>query len=152
MHDASCIGINYAHRFPKCFRSFHTLLVSHIVGLFALHFVSPIQVLSLYQFIQFLTCMRNVCTDSHCENGLVRCCLHTHRRVAADRRQLHLQRHRRRKNRESRTSEVLSKDGKQRVSPFYHVALHVCSFVLHQDWMKNSMIGASFDTSRMALA
>ena len=34
-----------------------------------------------------------------------------------------------RKKRESRTSEVLSKDGKQRVSPFYHVALHVCSFV-----------------------
>ena len=26
MHDASCIGINYAHRFPKCFRSLHTLL------------------------------------------------------------------------------------------------------------------------------
>ena len=24
MHDASCIGINYAHRFPKCFRSLHT--------------------------------------------------------------------------------------------------------------------------------
>ena len=33
------------------------------------------------------------------------------------------------KNLESRTSEVLSKDGKQRVSPFYHVALHVSSFV-----------------------
>ena len=26
MHDGSCIGINYAHRFPKCFRSLHTLL------------------------------------------------------------------------------------------------------------------------------
>ena len=26
MHDASCIGINYAHRFPMCFRSLHTLL------------------------------------------------------------------------------------------------------------------------------
>ena len=26
MHDDSCIGINYAHRFPKCFRSLHTLL------------------------------------------------------------------------------------------------------------------------------
>ena len=25
MHDVSCIGINYAHRFPKCFRSLHTL-------------------------------------------------------------------------------------------------------------------------------
>ena len=26
MHEDSCIGINYAHRFPKCFRSLHTLL------------------------------------------------------------------------------------------------------------------------------
>ena len=26
MHDGSCIGINYAHRFTKCFRSLHTLL------------------------------------------------------------------------------------------------------------------------------
>ena len=26
MHDDSCIGINYAHRFPKCFKSLHTLL------------------------------------------------------------------------------------------------------------------------------
>ena len=26
MHDGSCIGINYAHRFSKCFRSLHTLL------------------------------------------------------------------------------------------------------------------------------
>ena len=37
--DLQCmmpLGINYAHRFPKCFKS-------HIVGLFALHSVSPIQ-------------------------------------------------------------------------------------------------------------
>ena len=38
MHDGSCIGINYAHRFPKCSRS-----LSHIVELFALYFVSSIQ-------------------------------------------------------------------------------------------------------------
>ena len=76
MHDNSWIGINYAHRFPKCFRSIHTLL-----GTFALRFVSPIQLLSLYQFIQFLTCTRIPCRDSHCENGLVRCCLYTHRRL-----------------------------------------------------------------------
>ena len=25
MHEDSCIGINYAHMFPKCFRSLHTL-------------------------------------------------------------------------------------------------------------------------------
>ena len=71
MHDDSCIGINFAHRFPMCFRS----------GLFALHFVSPIQLLSLYQFIQFLSCTRIPCRDSHCENGLVKCCLYTTRRL-----------------------------------------------------------------------
>ena len=70
MHDDSRIGINYAHRFPKCFRS-----------LFAVHFVSPIQLLSLYQFIQFLICTRILCGDSHCENGLVRCCLSIARRL-----------------------------------------------------------------------
>ena len=56
-------------------------VTSHIVGLFALHFVSPIQLLSLYQIIQFLTCTRIPCRDSHCENGLVRCCLYTPRRL-----------------------------------------------------------------------
>ena len=29
------------------------------------------------KFIQFLTCTRIPCRDSHCENGLVRCCLYT---------------------------------------------------------------------------
>ena len=56
-------------------------VTSHVVGIFALHFVSSIQVLSLYQFIQFLTCTRIPCRDSHCENGLVRCCLYTSRRL-----------------------------------------------------------------------
>ena len=43
MHEDSCIGVNYAdaHVFPKCFRSFHTLLG------FALCFVSSIEFLSL---------------------------------------------------------------------------------------------------------
>ena len=44
-------------------------VTSHVVGIFALHFGSPIQLLSLYQFIQFLTCTRIPCGDSHCENG-----------------------------------------------------------------------------------
>ena len=56
-------------------------VTSHIDGLFALHSVSPIQLLSLYQFIQFLTCTRIPSRDSHCENGLVRCCLYTPRRL-----------------------------------------------------------------------
>ena len=63
MHEDSCIGINYAHMFPKCVRSLHTLLG------FALYFVPSIQLLSLYQFIKFLTCTRIPCRDSHCENG-----------------------------------------------------------------------------------
>ena len=63
MHEDSCIGINYAHMFPKCVRSLHTLLG------FALYFVSTIQLLSLYPFIQFLTCTRIPGRDSHCENG-----------------------------------------------------------------------------------
>ena len=97
-------------------------VTSQIVGLFALHFVSPIQLLSLYQFIQFLTCTRIPCRDSHFENGLVRCCLYTLRRlqqtaVCCKRSNCNKIRE---KNRESRTSEVWSKDGKQRVSPFYH--------------------------------
>ena len=41
MHEDSCIRINYAHMFPKCFRSLHTLLG------FALYFMSLIQLLSL---------------------------------------------------------------------------------------------------------
>ena len=63
MHEDSCMGINYAHMFPKCFRSIHTLLG------FALYFMSSIQLLSLYAFTQFLTCTRIPCRDSHFENG-----------------------------------------------------------------------------------
>ena len=37
MHDGSCIGINYAHRF-QVFQ-----VTSHIVGIFTLYFVSSIQ-------------------------------------------------------------------------------------------------------------
>ena len=46
MHEDSCSGINYAHMFPKCFRSLHTLFG------FALYFVSSSQLLSLYPFTQ----------------------------------------------------------------------------------------------------
>ena len=57
-------------------------VTSYFVELFALHIASPIQLLSLYHFIQFLTCTRIPCRYSHCENGLVRCCLHTSRIVS----------------------------------------------------------------------
>ena len=72
MHEDSCTGINYAHMFPKRFTSLHTLLG------FTLYFVSSIQILSLYPFIQFLTCTQIPCRDSHCENG---CCPYTPRRL-----------------------------------------------------------------------
>ena len=82
MHEDSCIGINYAHMFPKCFRSLHTLLG------FALYFVSSIQVLSLYPCVQFLTCTRIPCRDSHCENWSFEVLSLHPPSVAADRRQL----------------------------------------------------------------
>ena len=75
MHDASCIGINYAHRFPKCFRSLHTLL-----GFSLCTSCHQFNCCHCTKFIQFLTCTRIPCRDSHCENGLVRCCLYGGRR------------------------------------------------------------------------
>ena len=52
-------------------------VTSHIVGIFTLHLVSTIQLLSLFLFIPFLTCTQIPCRDSHCENVLVRCCLYS---------------------------------------------------------------------------
>ena len=82
MHDGSCIGINYARRFPKCFRSLHTLL--------GFSFCTSCRQfnLSLYQFNQFLTCTRIPCRDSHCENGSFEVLSSHFTSVAADRRQL----------------------------------------------------------------
>ena len=141
-------------------------VISH-VGIFALHFVSPIQLLSLYQFIPFLTCTRILCRDSHCDNGLVRCCLYTPRRLqqtaVSCKRSIC---NKIRKKRESRTSEgyfqrrqttglsVLS----CRFARKLICGLSLNSYELHQEsliatnWRKNSMIGSSIDTSRMALA
>ena len=75
MHEDSCIDINYAHMFSKCFRSLHTMLG------FALYFVSSIQLLSLYPFIQFWP-VREFLVEIHtAKTGLLRCCLDTHRRL-----------------------------------------------------------------------
>ena len=63
MHEDSCIGINYAHMFPKCFWSLHTLLG------FALYFVSSILIVVAVTIYSILTCTRIPCRDSHCENG-----------------------------------------------------------------------------------
>ena len=63
MHEDSCIGINYAHMFSKCFRSLHTLLG------FALYFMSPIEIIVAVTMYSILACTRIPCGDSHCENG-----------------------------------------------------------------------------------
>ena len=61
MHEDSRIGINYAHMFPKCFKSLHTLLG------FALYFMSSIVILVAVTIYSILTCTRIPCRDSHCE-------------------------------------------------------------------------------------
>ena len=121
---------NYAHRFTKCFRSLHTLL--------GLSFCVPkyhVTCCQCTKLIHFLTCTRIPCRGSHCENARVRCCVHTSRRLQ----QTAVSCKRSNCNKMKKilkvdTSEALSKDGKQRVSPFYHVALHVSSFV---DFLSN---------------
>ena len=70
MHDATCIGINYAHRFPKCFRSLHTVLGFSLCTSF-----------NSWHCTKFLTCTRIPCGDSHCENGPLRCSLYTSSRL-----------------------------------------------------------------------
>ena len=65
MHEDSCIGINYAHRFSQVFQ-----VTSHIVEFFAVYFVSSILiVVAVPIFIQFLTCTRIPVRDSHCDIG-----------------------------------------------------------------------------------
>ena len=64
MHEDSCIGINYAHMFPKCFRSLHTLLgFSLCTSCRQFLLVVAVTIYSI------LTCTRIPCRDSHCENG-----------------------------------------------------------------------------------
>ena len=94
------------------------------------------------KLIHFLTCTGIPCIDSHCENGLVRCCLYISRRlqqtaVSCKRSNCN----KIKKNLKAARLRVLSKDGKQRVSPFYHVAFArklICGLSfnyhdLHQD-------------------
>ena len=70
-HEDSCIGINYAHMFPKCFRSLHTVLG------FALYFVSSIKLLSLYHLLNWL--VREFLVEIHtAKTGLLRCCLYSY--------------------------------------------------------------------------
>ena len=63
MHEDSCIGINNAHMFTKCFRSLQSLLG------FALYFMSSILIIVAVLIYSILTCTRIPCRDSHCDNG-----------------------------------------------------------------------------------
>ena len=80
---------------------------------------------SLYQTYS----VREFLVDTLRKWSLVRCCLYTSRRLQQTDVNCKRSNCNKIKNLESRTSEVLSKDGKQRVLPFYHVALYVSSFV-----------------------
>ena len=152
MHEVSCIGINYAHThiFPKCCRSLHTLFS------FALCIVSSIFILVAAQFWPAREFLGVVFTHS------VGCS----RPTSAVSDPLATKWEQQKQIPESRSSEVSSKNRTQRVSPFYHLALHASSFVdflwivmnstknhsIATNWKKNSMIGAVADTSRMASA
>ena len=80
MHEDSCIGINYAHMFPECFRS-------HIVGFRSVLRVVNSIVVAVTIYSNF-TCTRIPCRDSHCENGPPEVLSLHSPSVAADRRQL----------------------------------------------------------------
>ena len=82
MHEDSCIGINHAHMFPKCFKSLHTLLG------FALYFLSSILIIVAVITHSILTCTRIPCRDSHCVHGSFEVLSLHPPSVAADRRQL----------------------------------------------------------------
>ena len=84
VHDDSCIGINFAHahKFTKCFKSFHTLLgFALVLRVVNFNYVA----VAIYSI---LTCTRIPCRDSHCGNGSFEVLSLHLPSVAADRRQL----------------------------------------------------------------
>ena len=107
LREDSCIGIKLRSRsrVPQMFQ-----VTSHVVG-----FRSVLRVINpILSFTQFLTCTRTPCGDSHCAKGLLRCCLYTQRRlhqtVVSCKRSNCNKIENNKQIRESRTSEVLSKD------------------------------------------
>ena len=141
-------------------------VTSHIVGIFALYFVSSIQFVAVPLYSISDLYANSLYSFTLRKRSCEVLSLHTPS-VTVDRSQLwtiQLQQN----EKKSWKSHVwgLSKHGKQQVSPFYHVALyiaHVRTFIwmimsstrnrsIATNWRKNSMIGASIDTSRMALA
>ena len=75
MHEDSCIGINYAHMFPECFRSLHTLLGFSLCTSCRLFFCCRCNhLLNFWPVREFLV-------EIHiAKTGLSRCCLCTSRR------------------------------------------------------------------------
>ena len=127
MHEDSCIGINYAHMFSKCFRSLHKLL--------GFSFCTSCRQfnLSLYQIIEFLTCTRIPCRDSHCVNRssdvVFSPTVDCSRPPSAINDPIATKKRTKKQIRESRSSEVLPKDRTQRFVPFYYKSLHASSFI-----------------------
>ena len=122
VHEDKCIGINYAHTTPNCFKSLRTLLLD-----FALYFVLLIQLLSMFPHIHFSPVCEFLVTVHTAKTGLLRCCIYTLRRLQQT--DVSCKRSNCNKNLESRHVWCFSKDGTQQVCPFYHVALHVSSSV-----------------------
>ena len=162
MHDGSCIGINYAHRFPSVSGHFTHCWDFRSV----LRVVNSIcRCTNLFNFWPVREFLVEIHTAKTVLWGVVFTPPVGYSRPPSAVNDPTATKWNK-KNRESRTSEVWSKDGKQQVSPFYHVALyvaHVRTFIwiimsstrnrsIATNWRKNSMIGASIDTSRMALA
>ena len=114
-----------------------------------------------------LTCTRIPCRAHTTKTGLSRCCLYTTRRlqqtaVSCKRSNCNQMENSQKQIRESRSSEVLSKDRTQRVAPFDRKPLHASFFIdflwiimkttrnhsIATNWRKNSMMGAVPGTSR----
>ena len=74
MHDDSCITINYAHThvITKCFQ-----VTSHIVGFCTVLHVVNFNSYRCNHLLNF-DLYANSLLSSHCENGLLRCCLYKH--------------------------------------------------------------------------
>ena len=77
----SCSSIHSVHESWSMYSWVSTCFkfIPHVVGLVAL--CDEFSCCQCTKLIHFLTCTGIPCKDSHCENGLVRCCLYTSRRL-----------------------------------------------------------------------
>ena len=128
MHEDSCIGINCAHMFTKCFRSLHTLLG------FALYFVSSILIVVAENIYSILTCSRIPCNDSPLRKRVFRGVVFTPR-VGCSRPPSACKRSNCNKieNNKNKFVKVVRLRFYPKTEhngvPFYHIALHASSFI-----------------------